>query len=119
MATIKQHIYSQKLQDVNWQKKKNEIQIRDQFTCQKCGDKENMVDVHHRHYLKDRDPWDYPNQLLVLLCRKCHQEEEDCKEVVNEMLPSLHYWGYFNTDIRDIINNLIQSKIPEMKNGNL
>ncbi len=118
MLPIKKHIYAGKLNDVRWQKVKNAIQIRDQFTCQKCGKKEGKaLEVHHRHYMIGRDPWDYPEQLLVLLCRECHQEEEDIKDILTEMIPSLHYWGYFNTDIRDIVNKLIQDRIPEKSNG--
>jgi hypothetical protein len=117
MATIAKHIYNEKLKDINWQKKKNSIQIRDEFTCQKCGSKEGFLNVHHRHYLPGRDPWDYPDQLLILLCEDCHKDEEDCKDILTEMIPVLHYWGYLNTEIRDIVNNLIQAKIPPKENG--
>ncbi len=109
--------YSEKLKDPRWQKMKSMIQIRDQFTCQKCGDKGTTLHVHHRHYLGGRDPWDYPEQLLVLICAKCHEEEERSADILKEMIPALHYWGYFNTDIQKVVNELIQSKIPVITNG--
>lgn len=103
--------YQEKLLDGRWQQRKTSIQIRDQFTCQKCKVKDNStVHVHHRHYITGRDPWDYPDDLLVLLCERCHKEEEACAEVCVKLAESLHYYGYFNTDIRDIINKLIAEK---------
>lgn len=102
--------YAEKLLDNRWQQVKSSIQIRDQFTCQKCGCKDKVVQVHHRHYLTGRDPWDYPDNLLVLLCSSCHKEEEECAEILKEMIPVLHNYGYFNTEIRDIVNKLIESK---------
>lgn len=119
---IKKRTYSDKLQDVRWQKIKTTIQIRDQFTCQKCGTKEGgPFDVHHRHYISGREPWDYPEQLMVLLCRNCHAEEEQTAEIVKELTPALHYWGYFNTDIRDEVNRLINLKMASIKtkDGNI
>lgn len=109
--------YKQKLLDQRWQQKKSAIQIRDKFTCRKCGDKNSTVHVHHRQYIHGRDPWDYPDNLLVLLCAKCHEQEESCADVIKEMAYTLRYWGYFNTDIKDEINRLIELKIKEGKNG--
>lgn len=108
--------YHEKLLDSRWQQRKTSIQIRDQFQCQKCKVKDQTVHVHHRHYLHGRDPWDYPDALLVLLCAKCHKEEEECAEVIKQMAPVLHHYGYFNTEIKDAINKLIESKISP-KNG--
>lgn len=105
--------YAEKLLDPRWQKVKNTIQLRDQFTCQKCGCKDETLHVHHRHYLAGREPWDYPEQLLVLLCATCHKDEENAAEVIREMAPALHNFGFFNTEIRDVINKLIESKIPK------
>src|SRR5688572_4888404 len=93
--------YFEKLLDQRWQQIKSAIQIRDKFCCQKCGVKNETVNVHHRHYLACRDPWEYPETLLVLLCLKCHKEEEEAAEIIKEMAPALHNFGYFNTEIRD------------------
>jgi hypothetical protein len=69
--------YAKKLLDPRWQKRKSEIQIRDDFTCQACGDKSTTLHVHHRWYERGRDPWDYPDSALVLLCVTCHDFEKD------------------------------------------
>lgn len=102
--------YASKLLDQRWQQRKSAIQIRDNFTCKKCGCKDQTVHVHHRHYLHGREPWEYPDELLVLLCSRCHKEEEEAASVLVDMAPVLHHYGYFNTEIRDIINKLIESR---------
>lgn len=51
----------------------------------------------------------------MLLCAKCHKEEEQAAEVIKEMAPVLHHYGYFNTEIRDEINKLIESKMKYAK----
>jgi hypothetical protein len=30
--------------------------------------------VHHKYYIKDKLPWDYPDDALITLCAKCHFE---------------------------------------------
>lgn len=57
----------------NWQKKRLEILNRDKFTCQKCGDKETTLHVHHIKYYKNRKVWDYKNSDLITLCSDCHE----------------------------------------------
>jgi hypothetical protein len=64
--------YLEKLKDPRWQKKRLEIFQRDDFTCQKCGDKQSMLHVHHWTYLPNIEPWDYPGCLLATLCNTCH-----------------------------------------------
>lgn len=103
--------YSNKLLDPRWQKKRLEIMGRDCFTCQKCGATGNTLHVHHRHYLIGRDPWDYSGELLITLCQKCHKEEEDTADIGPNLVNTMHFWGFFNTEIRDELNKLINQKI--------
>lgn len=108
--------YSKKLLDARWQKKRLEIMGRDCFTCQKCQATDHRtLHVHHRHYLFGRDPWDYPNELLVTLCATCHKQEEDCANLGKEMFETLHYWGFFNTEIQDELNKLIAARMAKTK----
>lgn len=67
--------YSEKLLDPRWQKKRLEIFERDEFVCQHCFDENNTLHVHHRFYIKNKNPWEYNNDTLITLCKNCHEEE--------------------------------------------
>lgn len=88
--------YSEKLKNPKWQKKRLQILERDVFTCQKCLDKESTLHVHHKFYTKGKNPWEYDNYVLITLCEKCHQLEEqiliqkaDLKSRLNTLFPTV------------------------------
>lgn len=64
--------YSEKLRDPRWQRRRLEILERDCFTCVECRREDLELHVHHIRYIRGRDPWDYPEELLVTLCAECH-----------------------------------------------
>ena len=66
--------YSEKLKDPRWQRRRNEILLRDDYTCQLCGSTEDQLHVHHRAYEKGKEPWEYEDGSLVTLCWKCHED---------------------------------------------
>lgn len=72
--------YSEKLRDPRWQKKRLKVLERDGWACRCCGDTENMLSVHHRRYIPKREPWDYPDELLVTLCSDCHNDERELRD---------------------------------------
>lgn len=78
----KQTTYAQKLRDPRWQKKRLEIMERDEFTCQICGCKDKTLNVHHRHYSRGREPWEYDGNALVTLCEPCHDLVHDFNELL-------------------------------------
>jgi hypothetical protein len=64
--------WSDQYKDPRWQKMRLKILDRDNYTCIRCGDKENQLHVHHTYYQKgamifDASPWH-----LVTLCSDCH-----------------------------------------------
>lgn len=72
--------YYQKLKSPQWQRKRLEIMERDDFTCRSCGSKEKTLNVHHKTYRKNADPWDYDNDNFITYCEDCHgkwHEEKD------------------------------------------
>lgn len=64
--------YAEMLKDPRWQKRKSEILMRDNFTCQLCGDKKTTLHVHHKYYTDGKLPWEYRSDALVTLCENCH-----------------------------------------------
>lgn len=70
--------YSEKLKDPRWQKKRLQILNRDNWTCQKCLDKETTLHVHHLEY--NGNPWEVDNNKLITLCDDCHDIIEEFKD---------------------------------------
>lgn len=65
--------YFELLKSPTWQKKRNKILDRDNYTCQHCGDKEKTLHVHHLIYTSGKKPWEYPNDCLITYCCDCHK----------------------------------------------
>lgn len=86
--------YQRKLANPLWQKKRLEIFERDKFTCKSCYGTESELHVHHRYYLTNVDPWDYPDDCYMTLCYQCHiTEESELKENAQYLLQMLKESG--------------------------
>lgn len=66
--------YWEQLRDPRWQRRRLEIQNRDDWSCLDCGETSRTLNVHHGYYLKGAAPWEYPDDALMTLCEKCHEE---------------------------------------------
>jgi len=66
--------YKEDLKDFRWAKKRKQIFIRDNYTCQKCKATTNLQ-VHHKKYINGRRPWQYNEKYLITLCDSCHKKE--------------------------------------------
>ncbi len=80
--------YAQKLLDPRWQKKRLEVLEQADWSCEMCGDSESTLHVHHKQYIKGRDPWEYSRGQLVVLCRLCHGNHHDKGEDVLALVSS-------------------------------
>src|SRR5437588_8592417 len=64
--------------DPRWKSKRNVILARDNGCCVICKGSDELQ-VHHRQYqfVKAANgfkvPWEYPDHLLITLCKSCHQ----------------------------------------------
>ncbi len=67
-----------------WQRRRLEILHRDKFACQKCGDEETTLHIHHIKYYRNRKVWDYKDFDLDTLCEHCHLEIEKIKPLKAE-----------------------------------
>ena len=72
--------YKEKLKHPKWQKKRLEILQRDDFKCSVCGNDEKTLHVHHKKYIKGRQPWDYGDENFSTLCEDCHKQEHTKKD---------------------------------------
>lgn len=75
--------YVEKLKDPRWQRLRETVFYRDNRTCRDCGSTE-MLQCHHLTYKKDREPWDYPIDNFLTLCKECHEEITDINETAKE-----------------------------------
>jgi 5-methylcytosine-specific restriction endonuclease McrA len=69
--------YKEALFKEEWRAKRLEILKRDYQKCRNCSSNTELQ-VHHRQYhfsLKNQkfvEPWEYHSELLITLCKKCH-----------------------------------------------
>jgi len=103
--------YSEKLRDPRWQKKRLEILERDGWMCQKCFDPESTLVVHHRRYLPNIEPWDYPDDLLITLCEDCHEFEWSERPGDESDLLSMLSDHFFAEDIHSLAAGFYQLKL--------
>ncbi|GCD78008.1 hypothetical protein JCM31826_14900 [Thermaurantimonas aggregans] len=60
-----------------WKKCRERILARDFRKCRNCGSPDEL-EVHHRQYHfylsqnKYAEPWNYPDHLMITLCKRCH-----------------------------------------------
>lgn len=64
--------YYNELLDVRWFNKRKEILKLDEYMCRNCGNT-NDLQVHHKTYIDGLKAWEYSNNDLITLCRKCHK----------------------------------------------
>lgn len=88
--------YSEKLKDPRWQKKRLEILERDKWTCRICEDTTSTLVVHHRDYLPGKEPWEYPDDLLITLCEDCHIEEMGREELEQSLIHNIRRKFFIN-----------------------
>lgn len=107
--------YWELLKDPRWQKKRAEVLQRDGFQCQKCGNKESTLNVHHMRYFYGNDPWDYPLDLLTTLCESCHETETAFKkDAIFALQTILAQHGAHSEDIEELCKLILD--IPEGEN---
>lgn len=96
--------YKTKLKDPRWQKKRLEILNRDHFKCQICMSTDITLHVHHKIYLKNLNPWEYPSYSFMTVCEECH-ENIDWNHIKNEVLNFLYSIGLNDGYLSFLIND--------------
>lgn len=80
-------LYYKLLENKLWYAKRRAILYRDGNRCTACGSKKELR-VHHTFYYSPRvDPWMYPNDSLITLCRQCHEDYHLHHEIETRKLP--------------------------------
>jgi 5-methylcytosine-specific restriction endonuclease McrA len=64
-----------------WKRKRQKILKRDNYVCTVCGTKKGLQ-VHHTFYYKNAvNPWQYPNESLLTICKDCHKTWHEYNEI--------------------------------------
>lgn len=82
--------YWQKLKDPRWQKMRLNVLSKNDFHCEICGNGESTLHVHHKEYIKGREPWEYEISQLSAICDECHgfiHDTEDPLKTACSFLP--------------------------------
>lgn len=66
-------LYQQKLKDDRWVSYARNIKERNGNRCSVCKS-EKHLNVHHSFYDAGREPWEYDNSEVMVLCNSCHRE---------------------------------------------
>lgn len=78
--------YSQKLKDPKWTAKRLEILKLKGENCSLCGNSNGTPEVHHGYYTPFKEPWEYDNDSLWVLCRKCHDKTHRELEIIHRII---------------------------------
>lgn len=100
--------YYDALKSPQWIEKRNRIKKRDGYTCVKCKSKKELH-VHHTYYLRDKMPWQVPDDCLITLCKICHKKEHENKPISS---------FYRNKPPKEKVKNKDKNKKPNRKYSN-
>ena len=109
--------YSEKLKDPLWDARRKEILARDGFQCQFCRDKDIELQVHHKYYLDNTEPWNHPDICLITLCDPFHTEEHNQLEKLEKHLLNCFRRQFTASEISVICQGVLNIKsdhIPEV-----
>ena len=109
--------YSRKLRDARWQRLRLKVMERDSWRCQAedCRSPENSIlHVHHKQYLPQRDPWEYPLDHLITYCEKCHEGQHAGPNQPRQLVEGQFYrWS----DLPDLLGFEPRGYLPQDKAG--
>lgn len=78
--------YTQKLRDVRWKRRRDDLLRQRNYTCCKCAQPLTSgtmdLQVHHVVYIPGLAPWDYPDELLLIVCPSYHRERAALEQAI-------------------------------------
>jgi hypothetical protein len=105
--------YAEKLKDPRWQRKRLEIMDRDGWFCQYCSNENNTLNVHHKIYIPNKEPWDYPNDYLITLCDICHKKEKDDRDEAENTLLRILRGKFELHELQELISGFKELVFPD------
>jgi hypothetical protein len=87
--------YQQQLQTPQWKEKRREIYKRDSFSCVDCGQTGVTMECHHNHYVRGKEPWNYPAYALVTVYGDCHEKRHKARILKHDSHEDAEMWYLF------------------------
>lgn len=66
--------YSDRLKNPRWTTKSARLKSEADYICNDCRHQfpEKKLNTHHCWYEYGKEPWDYPDDCFLVLCKDCH-----------------------------------------------
>ena len=79
----KQTWHDPRYNDPLWLNFSSQLKQKHGWKCEKCGYVGGNLRAHHLAYSanKSRDPWNYHERHLIVICEKCHRKEHEKNNV--------------------------------------
>ena len=82
--------YAEKLKDPKWSEFRHEVLSFYGDECTSCGGNDTTlgdgIHVHHKRYIRDREPWEYDMDDVTVICGTCHKEIHACETKWRDMI---------------------------------
>jgi 5-methylcytosine-specific restriction endonuclease McrA len=73
--------YRQRLKDRRWHQFRARLIAANSGRCEDCAaESYAYLTVHHCCYLTGHKPWEYPDDLVMVLCPKCHKRRQAAED---------------------------------------
>lgn len=107
--------YELHLKDLRWKFKRKIILERDGRKCVKCGSAK-ILQVHHTYYYSQKtEPWEYPDNSLITLCKVCHQDYHKNNKIEYRDRPEVVKKKIKKIKIERKIKKIKKKEIPHKK----
>lgn len=116
--------YSEKLKDPKWEEFRQRAFDRYGRRCTECGEDSHYGEhhhVHHKRYIRDREPWQYDLDDVTVLCKMCHNEihdaEQDFRDLIRQSRPNVAFHFQYlaqclsEIDEYDVVSVLSRAKV--------
>lgn len=110
--------YGNKLKLQQWRAKRTDIILRNHQQCNDCGEffvGAKGLEAHHCWYEHDKEPWDYPDECFLVLCRKCHGERQKVQNSAQVVLGM--YMRLLSVEEMKILTMELVAKRQDLERG--
>ena len=82
----KQNWHDPRYDDPRWLNFSSQLKQKRGWKCEKCGYVGGNLRAHHLAYSanKSRDPWDYHERHLIVICENCHNKAHNIQTIPDD-----------------------------------